>query len=150
MGSTNGSVMAASRVYYAMSRDRLFFRWLDYIHPRFHTPSRAIIVHCVWACVILLVRGSFENIVAGMVFAILIFYAMTAIAMMRFRARDEGEANASLVPFYPWLPLIYLGGILLLLAVRAWYEWQKSLVDIAFVLTGIPFAFIWCRQRQKT
>ncbi|KAA3660052.1 MAG: amino acid permease, partial [Calditrichaeota bacterium] len=48
-GSINGTMMTAPRVYYAMAKDNLFFRWLDYVHPKFHTPSRAIIVHCVWA-----------------------------------------------------------------------------------------------------
>lgn len=148
VGSTNGTVMSASRVYYAMSRDRLFFRWLDHIHPRFRTPNRAIVVHCAWAIVILLVRGSFENIVSGMVFAILIFYALTTVALMRFRARGDGEDDASLVPLYPWLPLLYLAGIVALLVVRAVFEWQKSLVDLAFVATGIPFAFVWCRRRH--
>ncbi|KPK72442.1 MAG: hypothetical protein AMJ79_15720, partial [Phycisphaerae bacterium SM23_30] len=41
-GSINGTMMTAPRVYYAMAKDRLFFKWLDYIHPRFRTPSRAI------------------------------------------------------------------------------------------------------------
>ncbi|HIC73537.1 MAG TPA: amino acid permease, partial [Candidatus Marinimicrobia bacterium] len=65
-GSINGTIMSASRVYYAMAQDGLFFRWLDYIHPKFQTPTRAIFAHCVWGAVILVVRGSFETIVAGM------------------------------------------------------------------------------------
>ena len=84
-GSINGTIMSASRVYYAMARDGLLFKWLDYIHPRFQTPTRAIFAHCVWGAVILVVRGTFETIVAGMVFAILIFYTFTTIALFKFR-----------------------------------------------------------------
>ena len=72
-GSINGTMMTAPRVYYAMSKDGLFFKWLDFVHPRFRTPSRAIVAHCVWAAVILLIRGTFETIASGLVFAILIF-----------------------------------------------------------------------------
>ena len=56
-GSMNGTFMTATRVYYAMARDGLFFKWLDYIHPVYRTPSRAIIAHAVWGTVILLFRG---------------------------------------------------------------------------------------------
>ncbi len=52
-GSINGTIMSASRVYYAMARDGLLFKWLDYIHPIFQTPTRAIFAHCVWGAVIL-------------------------------------------------------------------------------------------------
>lgn len=145
-GSTNGTIMTASRVYFAMARDGLFFRWLDYIHPRFRTPSRAIIAHCVWAIVILLVRQNFENIVAGMTFAILIFYAMTTLALFKLRRQQVGGSDIYRVPLYPLLPLIYLAGILSLIAIRGFYEWERSLVDLAFIATGIPFALYWCRR----
>jgi len=83
--------MSASRVYYAMARDGLFLRWFDHVHERFRTPSRAILAHVVWAVVILILRGSFENIAAGMVFAILIFYTMTTLALFKFRREGVGE-----------------------------------------------------------
>ena len=69
-GSINGTMMTAPRVYYAMSKDGLFFKWLDYVHPRFRTPSRAVIAHCVWAGAILVIRGTFETIATGLVFTI--------------------------------------------------------------------------------
>ncbi len=148
-GSTNGTIMSASRVYYAMARDGLFFRRLDYVHPRYRTPSRAIVAHCVWGAVILLVRGSFETIVAGMVFAILIFYGFVTLTLFRFRRDGVGGDDVYRVPFYPWLPGLYLAGIVVLVALRAFYEWEKSLVDLAFVLTGLPFALIWVRRVRR-
>ncbi len=144
-GSINGTMMTAPRVYYAMARDRLFFSWLDHIHPKFLTPSRAIIAHCVWAAVILVVRGTFETIVAGMVFALLIFYGLAAVALFKLRSAGDVE-GAYRMPFYPFLPAVYLVGIVTLIVFRATYEWQKSLVDLAFIATGLPFALIWCRK----
>ena len=32
-GSINGTMMSASRLYYAMARDKLLFNWFNYIHP---------------------------------------------------------------------------------------------------------------------
>lgn len=149
-GSINGTMMTAPRVYYAMSKDGLFFKWLDFIHPRFRTPSRAIIAHCVWAAAILLIRGTFETIAAGLVFAILIFYGLSTMALFKMRKENLGGPDFFRVPFYPFLPMIFLLLIVGLIVLRAYFEWQKSLVDMAFIVTGIPFAFYWCRQKGNT
>jgi APA family basic amino acid/polyamine antiporter len=149
-GSINGTITAAPRVYYAMARDGLFFRWLDYVHPRFRTPSRAIVVHCVWAAVILLVRQSFENIVAGMTFAVLIFYAFTTVALFKLRREGVGDGASFLVPGWPLVPIVYLTGIVALLVFRFSTEPVLSLIDLAFIATGLPFALLWTRSHRPT
>jgi amino acid transporter len=148
-GSINGTMMAAPRVYYAMANDGLFFKWFDFIHPKYRTPSRAILAHCVWGAVILIVRGSFETIVAGMVFAMLVFYAFTTVALFILRRREVGGEDVYRMPLYPWLPGLYLTAILALLVIRGVFEWQKSLADLAFVATGLPFALIWLRRDRS-
>ena len=147
--SINGTMMAASRVYYAMARDGLFFRWLDFVHPKFRTPTRAILAHCIWAAVILLVRRKFETIAAGMVFAILIFLTMNTLALFKLRRKDVGGKDVFRVPLYPILPGIFFAGILALLVFRAVFEWERSLVDIAFIATGLPFSLFWCRRAGR-
>lgn len=158
-GSINGTMMTAPRVYFAMARDGLFFRWLNFVHPRYRTPSRAVIVHALWAVVILLVRSNFENIVAGMTFAVLIFYAFTTLALFKLRRENIGECvededsgdsvTCYRMPLYPLLPAIYFSGIVGLIIIRAIFEWEKSLIDLAFIATGIPFALWWCRGSQS-
>ncbi len=149
-GSINGTMMTATRAYYAMARDGLFFKWLDYVHPRFRTPSRAIVAHCLWAGAILIIRGTFETIATGLVFAILIFYGLSTLALFKMRRDRIGGTNIFRVPLYPFLPLISLLLILSLIVLRAAFEWQKSVVDLAFIVTGIPFAFYWCRRKDKS
>jgi APA family basic amino acid/polyamine antiporter len=149
-GSINGTMMTAPRAYYAMARDGLFFKWLDHIHPRFRTPSRAIAAHCLWAGVILIIRGTFETIASGLVFAILIFYGLSTLALFKMRRDRIGGENIFHVPLYPFLPLLSLLLIIGLILLRAWFEWQKSLVDLAFIVTGIPFAFYWCRKKDQS
>ena len=146
--SINGTMMTATRAYYAMARDRLFFRWLDHVHPRFRTPSRAIIAHCVWAVVILFLRGTFEVIAAGMVFGVLIFWALNTVALFKLRMKDRGGGDIFHIPLYPVLPAVYLAGILAFLIFRAATDWRRSLEDIAFIATGIPFYFFWARRRN--
>jgi len=149
-GSINGTMMTAPRVYYAMSKDGLFFKWLNYIHPRFRTPSRAIIAHCVWAGAILIIRGTFETIATGLVFTILIFYGMSTLALFKMRRDDIGGEGVFRVPFYPFLPIFSLLMIACLIALRAIFEWQNSATDLIFIVTGLPFALYWCRKRKNS
>ncbi len=147
MGSMNGTIMTAPRAYFAMANDGLFFKWFSYIHPKYKTPSHAVLAHCIWAGVILLVRGKFETIASGMVFAVLIFYALTTLALFKLRKTGKGN-NAFKVPFYPVLPAVYLAGIVLLILFRAFYEWEKSLIDLAFIVSGLPF-LLFLRRNYK-
>ena len=148
-GSINGNLMTSPRVYYAMARDGLFFRWLDHIHPRFRTPSRSVAVHCLWAGAILIIRGTFETIATGLVFTILIFYGLSTLSLFWMRRDDVGGSGIFRVPFYPVLPALSLLMIVGLIVLRAVYEWQKSVVDLVFIVTGIPFALFWCRSRRR-
>jgi len=149
-GSINGTMMTAPRAYYAMSRDGLFFKWLDHVHPRFRTPSRAIVAHCLWGGAILIIRGTFETIATGLVFTILIFYGLSTLALFKMRRDRIGGTNIFFIPLYPFLPLLSLLLIIGLLILRAFFQWQNSAVDLVFIVTGIPFAFYWIRRREKT
>ncbi|MEE9502669.1 MAG: APC family permease [Candidatus Aminicenantaceae bacterium] len=145
----NANTMSSTRVYYAMAKDGLLFKWLDYIHPKFRTPSRAILVHCFWASVILLIKGNFETIITGKVFINFIFYSLGALAFFRLREKKIGEKNSFRVPWYPVLPALYLIGLLGLIIFRLIFEFEKSVLDIAFVASGIPFYFFWSRRSNK-
>jgi len=148
-GSINGTMMSAPRAYYAMARDGLFFKWLNFVHPKYRTPSHAILAHCIWAAVILLVRKTFETIVAGMVFAILIFLIFNIFALFKLRSQNVGGSSVFKVPFYPWLPILFLAGIIFLVVFRMVFEWQKSLTDLAFIATGIPLSFFWLKKKKE-
>lgn len=146
-GSINGTMMSASRLYYAMARDGMLFKWFDNIHPRFRTPSNAIVAHCIWGIVLLVIRQNFETIVTGMVFTILIFYTFTTVAFFKFRKLDLGESGYR-IPFYPFLPSIYLTGLASLVLLRIYYQFNLSMQDLSFVLTGVPAYFIFFKNNK--
>ena len=149
-GSINGTMMTAPRVYYAMAKDGLFFKWLGHVHPRFRTPSRAITVHCLWAGAILLIRGTFETIATGLVFTILIFYGLSTLSLFKMRKDNIGGTDIFRVPLYPVLPIIFVLVIVVLLVLRVVFEWQNSATDLVFIVTGIPFAIYWVRKKGKS
>jgi len=148
-GSVNGTMMATTRIYYAMAKNGLMFKWFDYIHPKFQTPTHAILAHCLWSVVIILIRQNFETIVAGMVFAILIFYGFTTVAFFKFRKMNSGNSSGYILPYYPFLPSLYLCGIILLVLLRAYYETWASAQDLIFVLSGIPVYFLFFKNNYQ-
>lgn len=145
-GSINGTIMSASRLYFAMARDGLLFNWFKNIHPKYKTPNRSIIAHCIWGIALLVIRQNFETIVSGMVFTILIFYILTTLAFFKFRKTNQGKKGYRL-PFYPILPLIYLGGLVLLVVLRLFFQFNLSVQDLSFVLTGVPIYFLFFKQK---
>ena len=75
-------------------------------------------------------RFSFEAIAAGLAFAILIFYGLAVIALFKMRKAGIGGTDVFRVPLYPFLPLLLLVLIMGLIAARAVFEWQNSLIDM--------------------
>ena len=145
-GSVNGTMMATTRVYYAIAKDGLIFKWFNYIDPKFQTPTHAIIAHCIWSIALILIRQNFETLVAGMVFAILIFYGFTTVAFFKFRKEKIGNNDGYKLPYFPLLPSLYILGIIVLVFLRAFYEPWKSAQDLLFVLSGIPVYFIFFKK----
>ena len=57
-GCANGMLLAGARVYYAMARDRLFFRKAGKLDPKSHTPVTSLWLQCAWACLLTLPGGT--------------------------------------------------------------------------------------------
>jgi amino acid transporter len=55
--SLNGNALTGPRAYFAMARDRLLPRGLGRVHPRFHTPSNAVMAQGLWS-ILLTVLGT--------------------------------------------------------------------------------------------
>ncbi len=80
--AANSNILTAPRVYYAMSKDGLFFKRLSEVHPRFGTPAFAVIAAATWAA-ILAASGTFEQLLTYVIFIGWIFYALAAAERIR-------------------------------------------------------------------
>jgi APA family basic amino acid/polyamine antiporter len=79
--------MTGARIPYAMARDGVFFQFAERIHPSFRTPSGALIfLGCIGA--LLALSGTYEELYSLFVFAVWIFFALTAIALLRLRKTE--------------------------------------------------------------
>ena len=83
-GCANGLTLAGARVYYAMSRDGLFFKSVGKLHPRYHTPVAGLLVQALWTAV-LCVSGSYSQLLDYIIFAVLVFYILTIVGLFVLR-----------------------------------------------------------------
>lgn len=100
--------MSAPRIYFAMARDGLFFSQLAYVHPRLQTPINAMIVQAVWAVILLLFWGTFEDLITYVTFMDIVFMTMTGAAVFWFRYRRPEHPRPYRTWGYPVTPLIFV------------------------------------------
>ncbi|MGH7483565.1 MAG: APC family permease, partial [Longimicrobiales bacterium] len=105
--AAHATALTATRVYFAMARDGLFFHRLAHVHPRYGTPAASIIVSCVWAA-LLAVSGTFEEILTYVVFVGWIFYGLAGAAVFVYRRRRPDADRPFRVPGYPLTPILFL------------------------------------------
>ncbi|CAN5803242.1 amino acid permease [soil metagenome] len=145
LGSLVAVVMSAPRVYFAMARDGLFFPVVASLHPRFETPVRAIALQGVLSSLLVLL-GSFSQIVSYFVFVVVIFIALTVAALFVLR-RQEQVKPQYLAPGYPLTPLVFLLLIFLLLVLLGSNNPRQSLLGLGVVAMGLPAYYLLFRRR---
>jgi len=106
-GSLNGSVLAGARVYYAMAKDGVFFRWCASVHPPFHTPHVALVVQGLWSVLLVFLAG-YEQLFTYTVSAAWLFYALTAFAVIVLRRKRPDLPRPYRVFGYPVVPLVFV------------------------------------------
>ena len=107
MGTTNINLLANSRVVYAMSESKLFFKSAGKVHPKFKTPGNAIVILCIWSCLLVL-SGSFDLLADMFIFISWIFYGLVIWALFILRKKMPNAERPYRAWGYPVVPLIFL------------------------------------------
>lgn len=142
LGALHVVILTGARIPYAMARDRLFFRFAERLHPSFHTPSGSLIFLGAVAAILAL-SGTFEELYSLFVFAVWIFFALTAFALLRLRMREPHLNRPYRVWGYPWTPLIFLLAAIAL-TVNLWtVRPVRSTIGLLVIVAGIPFYYRW-------
>ncbi len=106
-GSLHSSVLANSRVPYAMARDGLFFRALAHLSPRSNVPARAIVAQAAWGSVLAL-SGSYDALTDSVIFASWLFYGLSTGSLFIFRRTMPDAPRPYRALGYPVVPVIFL------------------------------------------
>lgn len=145
-GSLHSSVLANSRVPYAMARDGLFFKGLAKLSPRANVPARAIIAQAAWGSVLAL--GSYDTLTDSVVFASWLFYGLSIGSLFIFRRTMPDAPRPYRALGYPVVPAIFLAVTAALLFDTFFAAPREALRGIAVLLAGLPFYWYWSRQSR--
>jgi basic amino acid/polyamine antiporter, APA family len=149
LGSTNGNVLAAPRLYFAQAEDGLFFSRFATVHPRFQTPSFSILMQGVWASLLAL-TGSYELVVTYAIFCAWVFYLFVVVGLMVLRWRKPSYPRPYRMWGYPVTPLAFA-------AVTVWFLVNSlignpvpSITGLVILAAGVPIYFLWRLRTVKS
>ncbi len=151
-GFLNLVILVTPRVVQAMAADGLFIPRLAHLHPRFRTPTAAIVLQGIWALV--LVRsGRYGALLDYVVFADWIFFGLTAATLFVYRARGRAGAGPAYTGFrapgHPVLPLFFILASLYVVAGSVGSNPGNALRGAALLALGVPVYLLSRRVRGR-
>lgn len=147
-GCTNGLILAGSRVYYAMSKDGLFFEKASIISRKTHTPVFSLIIQAIWASLLAL-SGTYSNLLDYVIFANLLFYVLTVTALFILRKKRPEMERPYKAIGYPVLPAVYIALAAFVALDLLWVKPAFTWPGLIIVFTGVPVYFFWRARKGK-
>ena len=145
-GCLSSTILWAARIYLPMAEDRVFFRSLARIHPRYRTPATSILAQGVWA-ILLTFSGTYEQLFTYVIFAVFLFHAMTGAAVFVLRRARPDAPRPYRVWGYPVLPLVFTATALAFVANTLVEKPKESGLGLLLLALGIP-AYLWWRRKE--
>lgn len=141
-GSTNATLLTPPRMYYAMAREGLFFKGAAYIHPKYNTPSTAVIYQAAISSILVL-SGSFDQLTDMLVFASFIVYGATAMGVFVLRYKMPDTPRPYKVWGYPVVPAVFILFCITLILITIMSKPREALLGLGLIVSGIPFYLYW-------
>lgn len=143
--SLSAFIILGPRVYFAMAKDGYFFKFLAQVHPIFKVPSKAILIQALLS-IILVLTGTFDQILTYMGFSLGIFPILAVIGVFKLRKSGRGVLK---LPGYPWVQLFYIAISVSILILAYLERPLESSIALLTVLLGVPFFFIFRHNKRK-
>jgi len=140
-GCNHGLILAGPRVYYAMAKDGLFFRRVAEINKK-GVPGFAIAVQGVWA-ILLCLSGTYSNLLDYVIFAVLLFFSLTILAIFVLRAKRPDIQRPYKAFGYPVIPGFYILVTTFIMIILLIYKPNYTFPGLIIVLIGIPVYYLW-------
>ncbi|MGA0085437.1 MAG: APC family permease [Steroidobacteraceae bacterium] len=149
LGSLHASILANSRVPFAMAQDGMFFKPLAKISEKSRVPVNAVLAQAAWASV-LAISGTYDTLTDSVIFASCLFYALSAAAVMILRWREPDLPRPFKTWGYPVTPIAFIIVSIALLASALIATPTQALLGVGVISLGVPFYLFWSsRQRPR-
>ena len=144
----NSTILSGSRIPYAMSKQGLFFQRFGSLHQKFETPSQSLWLQFMWA-VILILTGSFNQLLTYTVFVMVAFGALAGISLFILRQKNIQQEKPYLAWGYPVTPIIYVLMTLWILINTLIEQPRETLAGLILVSSGIPFYYYFSKKLSR-
>ncbi len=141
-GCINGMTLAGARVYYAMARDRLFFRRVGKVSRKHRTPAVSLMVQAAWASLLTL-TGTYNDLLDYVIFAVMLFYILTILGLFRLRRTRPDAPRPYRAWGYPILPALYIAFALFVEWALLTHKAGRSMAGLGIVAVGVPVYYGW-------
>jgi APA family basic amino acid/polyamine antiporter len=145
----NGTIMSGARVPFAVARDGYFLPALAEVHPRFRTPSVAIVVQAILSIALLLLGANFRQLFSLAIFAEWLFYMIAGSTVFVFRSREPDAPRPYRMWGYPVVPALFVAVATALLVYTFKNNWPNSGYGLLVILAGIPFFAYFSSRRRR-
>jgi APA family basic amino acid/polyamine antiporter len=147
-GSLTAVLLGAPRVYLAMARSGVFPASLVHFDPRRQSAPRATLIQVALAC-ILVMLGSFDQILGYFVPAAVFFLGLSAAAILVLPRPPESAAIFR-APWHPLPILVFLGLVVIMIALFAVGRPLQTAIGAAVVALGVPISFLMPRMSRMS
>ena len=147
-GCLSATIIYGPRVYYAMAKDKSFFKSMAYIHPRYRVPSKALVGQAIWSSLLCL-SGTFKGLFEYVVFALVIFFALTGFAVIILRYKQPDRKRPYKTWGYPLTPLFFVSINLAVFFNTVINQPLKSMIGLIMLGIGIPAFLYWKKKAKK-
>lgn len=146
-GCNHSMILAGARVYYAMAKDGLFFKKVAEINKH-GVPGFAIIIQGVWS-VILCLSGTYSDLLDYVIFAVLLFFAITILAIFVLRRKRPDIPRPYKAFGYPVIPAVYILTTVFIMIILLIYKPAYTFPGLVIVVLGVPVYFIWRKYNRN-
>ena len=145
IGTLHTSILAGSRIPYAMAQDGLFFDKLAKVSERTHVPVGAVLAQGAFASVLAL-SGSFDTLTDYVIFGSWIFYGLATASVFIFRKKMPNAERPYRAWGYPIVPILFLFVTAFLLINTILTATKQALIGLGLIALGLPVYFYLSRR----
>jgi APA family basic amino acid/polyamine antiporter len=140
LSTLNATILSGARIYFAMAQKKQFLKKIGRTHPKHQSPANALWIQFIWTTILIL-SGSFNQLLTYTVFVMVLFGCLSGIALFLLRKRFGLPLSVNPAWGYPVVPFIYIATSAFIIFTTLLNRPLESLLGVAIVLVGIPFYY---------
>lgn len=144
------TILMSARVYQAMAADGLFFASMAQLHARTQTPVAALLAQMMVA-LLLLLTGTYGQLLDYVVFADWIFFGSTAAALFVLRRQDAraGRQAAVRAPGHPLTTVLFIAAAFYVVLGSVLSNPGNAVRGVLLLALGYPVYRYWHARRPN-